>query len=380
MDMQPFSSPSLGSFASPIVSSAPDGPRLDHPGANRLNPPCAPSVTGGILIRESIEQVVDAIGSACNLETIQLEPGRFTSRLEYAAGRDALIYRENCPRKTFANGEILKGRFGISIPIGPQSAKLCGQDIGGNTAASALNGEEIRMLANPGYRHLVAIVNHHRLQELAESSQLPAHLVESIRTGRKGMALRFRPNAVQPLIGMLDHICLHEQTIDIPTFDQQVLESVIGALDHTEHRLGDPPSAVLFRRAIDLVESGACPPRVSALTLALKVGASTLQKAFHAVAGVSPITFFISRQLHRARHLLLTSDPATTKVSSVAIRLGVTELGRFSVRYREMFGESPSSTLRRQERPSFQIPCPARDASLHPGTSNPANTRYDTAV
>jgi AraC family ethanolamine operon transcriptional activator len=33
-------------------------------------------------------------------------------------------------------------------------------------------------------------------------------------------------------------------------------------------------------------------------------------------------------------------------VTKIATRLGFRELGRFSVEYREMFGESPSATLR----------------------------------
>jgi len=32
-------------------------------------------------------------------------------------------------------------------------------------------------------------------------------------------------------------------------------------------------------------------------------------------------------------------------VAKIATRFGFTELGRFSVEYREMFGESPSTTL-----------------------------------
>jgi transcriptional regulator GlxA family with amidase domain len=45
--------------------------------------------------------------------------------------------------------------------------------------------------------------------------------------------------------------------------------------------------------------------------------------------------------------LLLEADPTTTTVSDAAGRCGFLHLGRFSVQYREKFGETPSATLRR---------------------------------
>lgn len=44
---------------------------------------------------------------------------------------------------------------------------------------------------------------------------------------------------------------------------------------------------------------------------------------------------------------LLGADVPQSKIRAIAKELGITELGRFAVRYREMFGESPSATLRR---------------------------------
>jgi transcriptional regulator GlxA family with amidase domain len=53
------------------------------------------------------------------------------------------------------------------------------------------------------------------------------------------------------------------------------------------------------------------------------------------------------RRLDDVRQKLLTSDPATTQVTSVAMDYGFWELGRFAQAYRGRFGERPSETLRR---------------------------------
>ena len=51
---------------------------------------------------------------------------------------------------------------------------------------------------------------------------------------------------------------------------------------------------------------------------------------------------------HLARRALAHADPAKTTVTNVATGYGFWELGRFSVAYRKLFGEAPSTTLHRE--------------------------------
>jgi transcriptional regulator GlxA family with amidase domain len=82
----------------------------------------------------------------------------------------------------------------------------------------------------------------------------------------------------------------------------------------------------------------------------------TLHKAFISVTGLGPSSYFRQCSLNRARHALLQADPAEDKVTAIAASLGFTEIGRFSVRYRELFGESPLQTLQRRSRCIVAIP------------------------
>ncbi|MEE4146248.1 MAG: hypothetical protein V2I26_15700, partial [Halieaceae bacterium] len=54
-----------------------------------------------------------------------------------------------------------------------------------------------------------------------------------------------------------------------------------------------------------------------------------------------------------ARRLLRDGHNGENTVTAVAARLGMWDFGRFAIRYRRVFGERPSDTLRRS-RGAFQ--------------------------
>ena len=80
-----------------------------------------------------------------------------------------------------------------------------------------------------------------------------------------------------------------------------------------------------------------------------QVGERSLQLAFQAWRGMSPMRFVVERRLAAAQ-LRFSSASADDDVTAIATSLGFTHLGRFSNAYRAAFGESPSQTLRHGRR------------------------------
>jgi AraC-like DNA-binding protein len=72
----------------------------------------------------------------------------------------------------------------------------------------------------------------------------------------------------------------------------------------------------------------------------------TLRAACEEHLGMGPIRFLALRRMHLVRRALSDADSSTT-VTRIATDYGFWELGRFSVAYRALFGETPSETLRR---------------------------------
>ena len=84
----------------------------------------------------------------------------------------------------------------------------------------------------------------------------------------------------------------------------------------------------------------------------------TLVRAFRAVHGETPSSYLRTLRLNLARKALLAAGAGCKTVTEIVTRFGFRELGRFAVRYRRTFGESPSETLRRAGRA-----CPPRQQS-----------------
>lgn len=79
----------------------------------------------------------------------------------------------------------------------------------------------------------------------------------------------------------------------------------------------------------------------------LHVTRRTLQNHFHSVLGMAPSEYLKRVRLNAVRRALQHgSDPARS-VHDIAMHWGFFHLGHFSHDYRELFGELPSSTLKR---------------------------------
>jgi transcriptional regulator GlxA family with amidase domain len=87
------------------------------------------------------------------------------------------------------------------------------------------------------------------------------------------------------------------------------------------------------------------PLHISALCRTLTVSERTLRKAFRKMRGVPPCRHFRMLRLSAARGALLTANRKQVTVTEIATSFGFVELGRFSVEYRKVFGETPSQTL-----------------------------------
>ena len=116
-----------------------------------------------------------------------------------------------------------------------------------------------------------------------------------------------------------------------------------------EKSLGNRSTRRVARRAQEYIEEhyrGTI--RMEDLCRYTSVELRTLQRYFAEYFQVSPSEFIRARRLNAARQGLLAAASSHRTVTQIAIDSGFTHLGRFSVDYREHFGESPRETLARR--------------------------------
>ena len=321
--------------------------QTSHPGGP------AQQILSGVIRRDAVEDMSAAVSNFFDLQAVQLEPGSMQCRIDFIAAGNTFMYLENYPRRTHLTGELLHNRFGLAIPVAGPSLKFSGEQMDHCRLASAMTGEEMDVFAPGGLKQFVVLLDHARLLSMADEAGLPVDVQRALRRGRSTMPLVAKPHAVASLSQRLQHM-LHlaavgELSMDAAYFEDWLYGEALSILDVKDVPCGRPPAAVLVRRAVEISESHGGPVRIANLCSALRVSPGTLENAFKTVTGVTPHVFFLRRRLNQARSVLLSEDPAQRKVTEIALSLGFSELGRFAVRYREMFGESPSETLRRSD-------------------------------
>jgi AraC-like DNA-binding protein len=90
-------------------------------------------------------------------------------------------------------------------------------------------------------------------------------------------------------------------------------------------------------------------PRLNVPKLCATLGVSerTLRVCCNEFLGISPTRYHLLRRLNTVRSALQRADPATASVAEIARSFEFSELGRLAATYRAVFGELPSTTLRR---------------------------------
>jgi AraC-like DNA-binding protein len=134
--------------------------------------------------------------------------------------------------------------------------------------------------------------------------------------------------------------------------EQELLHAVINCLA-TDFVVGDAAKtrhhhAALMVRFEDALTRH-IDQKLSMPTLFAELGVAerTLRMCCAEFLGVGPIRYALLKRLNRARAALRCADPSTASVAEVARNNHFLEFGRFAVTYRNVFGESPSTTLQR---------------------------------
>jgi AraC-like DNA-binding protein len=174
--------------------------------------------------------------------------------------------------------------------------------------------------------------------QLRPSHQLVSQLLnlhEAVERVADALAhIRAQPEVARALEQALMHAMIMCMT------DGSPVEMRLGARQH---------SAILVRFEDFVTANYNRPLYLTEICAAVGVSGRMLRMCCQEHLGMGPVRYLWLRRMHLARRALMEGAPQTTTVARIAMEYGFWELGRFAVRYRDLFGEAPSASLLRPQ-------------------------------
>ncbi len=170
---------------------------------------------------------------------------------------------------------------------------------------------------------------------------------------RPNSALMLRLLKLHKSVGQLAHDS--PDVLELPevlrAFENELIHVMVRCLAEgasVEPTVGSCRHDTIVARFEEFLEANPDRPLyLTEICAAIGVAERTLRASCEEHLGMGPIRYLTLRRMHLVRRALLRSDPSKVTVTQIVTDHGFWELGRFSVVYGALFGESPSRTLRR---------------------------------
>ena len=186
------------------------------------------------------------------------------------------------------------------------------------------------------------------------SRETEAHLSSTVRTTtvNRQAAKRFREIITQVMTAAdkTRHFESSPAALAAAAELLKIASKLLPGAPGAERRAGRPKVSreqIVARTRRHLEQHEGAAVLVGDLAAVADVSERTLRNTFNDYFGVSPVRYLLFRQLRQVHRALRAAGPDETSVTKVLTRHGIWEFSRFAARYRRLFGELPSETLRR---------------------------------
>lgn len=284
----------------------------------------------------------------------QIGRGVLSSELDQMCGARFQVFREVLDKRVVQQGCAPKGRLCIAISTDtPRPPVMQGHEVTSSGVALLRDGEEFIMHAPEGMHFLAAnldIVSFDQHAALELSEQQFKRLKTSSQVSVSNIALQRLRSRV---VAMLNTAKETSQDLPEQYLENLLLEAFLDlfqeAADEVRCRRGNlSVNAYLVRRSQELLlQQPEQPLSILQICEQLRVSRRTLQNSFQHVTGLRPVEYLRNVRLNAVRRALLASSVAEGNVSELAGRLGFFHLSHFAAHYRDLFGEYPSATRRK---------------------------------
>lgn len=297
-----------------------------------------------------IEDLSDAVYGA-GLEATQMAKGDVTGSLAFAEENGVIISSGLIGGRVALTGPLSMDMitFGIGLRVASGTWHWLNEVHTGNIGVFH-PGDEHDSLYMPGSLYTTVTLSAERLEEEAAKEEL---VLDAKTLGGTG----FHPHDVPAgIIGQLrtQFERIHCDGPALMPGESGICETMMRAVvDH----FARPPilqnrgrghvghARIVARTRAYIMEHLSEPLTLDELAAAAYASRRTLQRAFADILGDSPQVYVRRLRLHRIRHDLASDAEKACTIALISNQWGISELGRMSGWYRELFGERPSDTV-----------------------------------
>jgi AraC-like DNA-binding protein len=306
-----------------------------------------------------IEDLSDAVYGA-GLEAMQMSRAPVTGSLAFAE-HDGVVYSTGLIGGRVALAGPLSESmitFGVGLTITPGSRHWLNEVATGDFGVF-LPGDDHDALYAPGSLYATATLTAERLEQVAERIGL---VLDTRTLGGTGFhARRVAETKLAGLRAQFEHVHAGRQgsASRVAALGDGLLDAVIAHFGRPPRpRVGrtDPRgyARIVARARAYIVENLEHPLSIDAIAAAAYTSRRTLYRAFTDVLDETPQSYVRKLRLHRIRRHLASDAEVLCTITVVANQWGISELGRLSGWYRDLFGELPSET-RARRRPVLRV-------------------------
>jgi AraC-like DNA-binding protein len=297
----------------------------------------------------SVEDLSDAVLGA-GLEVTHMSRAPVTGSLAFAA----------CDGVTWSTG-FIRGRVSLAGPLSDDMVTLgIGvvmapgtrhwlNEVESGAVGVFLPGDEHDAFYTPGSIYVAVTLPGERLEEIAAADELVLDARTLGGTGIRAKKLGTNLSRLQTQFRSI-HAGRRTTSASPRIIGTRLLHAFIMHLARSPRsRAGgtDPRghARIVARARAFIHENLDRPLSIEKIAAAAATSHRTLHRAFGIVLDETPYSYVLKLRLHRIRHELVSDAEIACTITCAANHWGISELGRFAGRYRDLFGELPSQTL-----------------------------------
>lgn len=299
-----------------------------------------------------IEDLSNAVRGA-GLHATQISAGHLSGSLAFSERNGVFCTSGLINGRVALFGPLSESMItlGIGLRLVPGTRHWFNEVETGNVGVF-LPGDEHDSIYAPGSMYAALTLTADRLEQEAAKENL---ILDGNILG--GTGVHARNLAPSVLTGLQSSFqCIHERGTsgDCSAVGDEMLSALIAHLARPPHQtnVGRCPvhhGKIVERARAYIHDHLSEPMSVDEIAAAAYASRRTLFRAFEDILDESPRHYVRRLRLHRIRHDLASEAERACTIALIANQWGMSDLGRMSGWYRELFGERPSETV--AERP-----------------------------